>query len=209
MRALTFLALFMALTIPVELQAQTTGRVAVGANVSMKRALAEESRGHNSVGFLWRIGHGREGWGWKYGMNWYSTQIDAPVDGALQPFGKLRVRPIYAGYGYTHIIGRTKLSANLLGGYSFNSFSMDETFTNAYRAANGGDRVETSVSNSFALKPELSLWYDITEKFGFNVSTGYLIARPEVTVISSSGRERLRISADTMSLRAGLVYSIF
>jgi hypothetical protein len=183
--------------------------VAVGANVSMKRAFAPDSHGHNSIGFLWRIGHGREGWGWKYGMNWYSTELDAPVDGAMQPFGKLRVRPIYAGYGYTHIIGRTKLSANLLGGYSFNSFSMRETFNNAYRAAKGVDTLDTSVSNSFALKPELSLWYDMTEKFGFNVSTGYLIARPEVTVISAAGRERRRVSADTVSIRAGLVYSIF
>lgn len=211
MKALvSFLALLLAaLTLPAELRAQTTGRVAVGANVSMKRALAEDSHGHNSVGFLWRLGHGREGWGWKYGINWYSVEIDTPVGEGTQAFGKLRVRPILAGYGYTHVMGRTKVSANLLGGYAFNSFSVRDSFATAYRADRGVDSMETSPSNGLVLKPEVSMWYDISEKIGFNLNSSYLIARPEVTVTSPLGRERLRVSGDMLSIKAGLVYSVF
>lgn len=204
----TFSALIVA-ALPGDVWAQSTGKVAIGANLSAKRAVSSESRGHNSVGLLWRLGHGRQGWGWKYGINWLSVEIDRSLGGDRHEFGTLRVRPILGGYGYTHVMGNKKVSANLLGGYAFTSFSAHQGFDLAYRSVHSVDSIDTSSANTFVLKPEVSTWIDLSEKIGLNISASYMIARPEVTVISSVGRDRHRIHADMFSLKAGLVYSVF
>lgn len=194
---------------PGEVCAQSTGKVAIGANVSAKRAASSDSRGHNSIGLLWRLGHGREGWGWKYGINWFSAEIDRSLDGEHREFGHLRIRPILGGYGYTHVMGNKKVSANLMGGYAFTSFTVHDTFDLAYRTAHSVESIDTSAANTFVLKPEVSTWFDLSEKIGLNISASYMIARPQVTVSSSLGRDRQRIQTDTFSIKAGLVYSIF
>ena len=194
---------------PAEVYAQRTGKVAIGANVSAKLAGSSHAHGHNGVGLLWRLGHGREGWGWKYGINWFSAEIDRSLGGESQEFGKLRIRPILGGYGYTHVMGNKKVSANLTGGYAFTSFSMHDSFDQAYRLTHSLGSIDTSSANTFVLKPEVSTWIDLSEKIGLNISASYMVARPQVTVISSLGRDRQRIHADMFSIKAGLVYSVF
>src|SRR6185295_2299382 len=92
-------------TATVELSAQSTGKFAVGANVSTKGAVNGDARATTGVGVLWRLGHGHEGWGWKYGMNWYSTQLDRPLAGVSQQFGEVNIKAFMGGYGYTHVMG--------------------------------------------------------------------------------------------------------
>jgi hypothetical protein len=208
-RFLARAVLIAAVLTPAELFAQSTGKLAVGASVSSKFAGASDTRGGTGIGFLYRWGHGREGWGWKYGISWYSAELGRSLEGTQSDFGKLQVRPFLAGYGYTQIIGRTKLSANLMGGYAFTSFSPHDSFDQAYRALRGVDAIDTSSSNVFVIRPEVSLWYDVSKKVGFNLGAGYVIARPEVTVTSSLGRDRHRVHADMFSIKAGLVYSVY
>src|SRR5436309_1885454 len=81
--------------------AQTTNRFAVGANLDTTIATEAQNDGGNHVGFQWRLGHSDSGWGWKFGFNWYSTEIGATVAGQPVALGELHVRPIMAGYGYT------------------------------------------------------------------------------------------------------------
>lgn len=194
---------------PAELSAQSTGRVAVGVSVSSKLASDPDAHGSPGIGVLYRLGHGRQGWGWKYGLNWYSAELDQSLGGESQEFGKIRIRPLMGGYGYTHLFGRTKVSASLMGGYAFTSFVVHDTFDQAYRVTRGVESIDTSSSNAFVLKPQISGWYDINEKMGFNVSAGYMIARPSVTVITPLGRDRQSIRADMFTIKAGLVYSVF
>ena len=195
--------------LPSEAEAQTQNKFAVGANFSQKAAPDETSRGHKSIGLLWRIGRGSEGWGWKYGLNWYSTDLDRSLEGDHEAFGELRLRPFMGGYGYTKFFGPAKVSANLMAGYSFNSFDVASTFANAYGRLRSANSVDAEASNSFVLKPEVSTWFDVNRKIGINVSGGYMIARPDVTVTSSAGRERRNVRADTFMFKVGAVYSIF
>jgi hypothetical protein len=132
-----------------------------------------------------------------------------PVAGSALELGELRVRPLMAGYGYQHRIRRSVLSAELLGGYAFNSFSLTPAATAGYRERLNADSVSATVGNSLVLKPELGMWFDVSRKVGINVTTGYLLARPNVTVTSSAGREVRRVRADVVSLKVGLVYSFF
>jgi hypothetical protein len=181
-------------------------------SVGSKLAGDGAARGGHGIGLLFRVGHGREGWGWKYGLNWFSAELErppGPLGNDAPDFGRLRLIPVVAGYGYTHVMGRTRLSANLLGGYAFTSFRPNHAFAESYRTLRGVDAIDTSSSNTFILRPEVSLWYDVNEKIGFNVGVGYVIARPEVTIISALGRDRERFRADMFTIKAGFVYSVY
>ena len=73
----------------------------------------------------------------------------------------------------------------------------------------GSRSVSADASNTFVLKPEVGVWYDINKKFGFNVNAGYMIARPDVTITSSAGSDVRTARADQFILKVGLAYSIF
>jgi hypothetical protein len=189
--------------------AQSEGSFALGMSVSAKQGTAAGTEGHINPGLLWRFGHGHDGWGWEYGLSWYSADLQQPVDASPTDFGELHVRPFMGGYGYGKRFGRTAVSARLLGGYAITSFDLRPTFDDAYRHAFGAQTLTTDVSNAFVLKPEVSAWIDMSRKIGLNISAGYLVARPEVTVSSSVGRDVRHIRADMLMFKVGAVYSIF
>jgi hypothetical protein len=191
------------------LSAQTTGRVAVGAHISSKSGVDDLSSGHTNLGFLFRLGNGKPGWGWKYGLNWYSTDLDQTLSGVEREFGELKVRPVMGGYGYTRLIGSVQVSANILGGYAFTSFEVRPSFDEAYRRMAGVQSLHTDPSNTFVLKPEISTWINVSRKIGININTGYMVARPTVTVSGAFGEDRRRVSADMFIFKVGAVYSIF
>src|SRR3954453_17910719 len=109
-----------------EARAQTRNRVAVGANVNAAVAAVPDNTSASHVGFQWRLGHSEGGWGWRFGFNWYSTDIGAQIVGRPVELGELHVRPIMVGYGYTRKVRRLAVSASLLGGYAFNTFSLGD-----------------------------------------------------------------------------------
>ncbi len=64
-------------------------------------------------------------------------------------------------------------------------------------------------SNTIVVKPELSLWRDLSEKMGLRASVGYMVARPQITVSSTAGVDKRRVNADMLMFKVGVVYSIF
>jgi len=190
--------------------AQSEGKVAVGASVSAKSGVAKDTDGHINPGFVFRIGHGGDGWGFDYGLGWYSADLQRTLGTQSTEFGELRVRPVVVGYGYSKRFRyHSRVSAKLLGGYSFNSFKLHPDFGAAYKRVNDASLLGIDVSNTFVLRPEVSTWFDITRKIGINVSAGYTVARPEATLRTSAGNETRRIRADMFTVRFGAVYSIF
>jgi hypothetical protein len=181
----------------------------VGGNVTSKQTPQSGSRGSTGLGFLWRIGHGRQGWGWKYGLNWYSAELQRPIGAEDREFGELNVRPFMGGYGYTHMVRGTKVSANVLGGFAFTSFSIRDDYSLAYSFNSRGASIDADVSKTWVLKPEVSAWFDVARKVGINASAGYMIARPQLKVTSALGREQTRLNADVVMIKIGAVYSIF
>jgi hypothetical protein len=190
-------------------QADSKKDVSVGVSVGQKLGPSDDTKGHLNPGFLFRIGHGHDGWGLEYGLGWYSAVLQQSIGNVPTEFGELHVRPFMVGYGYSRKIAKTRLSAKLLGGYSFNSFKLRPTFDEAYRRFHEADGVATDVSNTFVLKPEVSAWTDIARRLAVNVSVGYVVARPEVTVRSSIGSDTRHIHADVTVLKVGLVYTVF
>ena len=193
--------------------AQTNNKFAIGADFKIRatdRASQEDyAHGRLGPGLLWRFGHGHEGWGFHWGLNWYAVDIDRPVGGASTDLGELHVRPIMAGYGYTWIITKNAITADLLGGYAFAKMDLSGSAADVYRTRMGTPVTDATASNTFVLKPEVAIWHDINKTLGLNINVGYMFARPEVTVTTSNGTDVRTARADQFLIKVGLVYSIF
>jgi hypothetical protein len=183
---------------------------ALGSDFRVRVAPTDRAHGANDFGLLWRFGESHTGWGWAFGLNWFSTDVDQSVGGLATELGELRVRPFMAGYGYTRVLNsRTSVEANLLGGYAFTSFHLVPSAADVYRDRLGARSVDITTGNTFVAKPEVGVWFDVSRKVGVNVSAGYMIARPALTVSSSLGKEVQRFQADMFMVSVGAVYKIF
>lgn len=190
--------------------AQTTGKFALGAQVSKRGSTVPEAHGNLGLGLLWRIGHSKTGFRWDWGLNWYSADVDRSIGGAVTELGELKIRPIMAGYGYSRLIGeRTSISAKALAGYAFSSAELAPSAIDAYHDRLGAQSITVDASNAFVIKPELGVWHDLGEKVGLMASVGYIVARPQIAVRSSLGEDKRRMNADMFMVKVGLVYSIF
>jgi hypothetical protein len=180
-------------------RAQVDNRLAVGMSVS----------GSADVSFEMRIGHEHNAWGWQTSLfNWFDTDVREPIGGQVSDLGAIRIRPIMVGYGYTRIRGRAAFTVDVVGGYSFNSFHLDPIASSDYQQRLGASVIRSQVSNTFALKPEVQVWYDLTNRFGLKLNAGYQIARPSVTITSTLGEETRPIRADTFLITFGFVFSL-
>ena len=202
------LVVLMALVAPAA-RAQSEGRFALGASITAPAPTDSDVRGESQPGLLWRIGHDTPGWGWQMGLTWFATNADRQVGSGSLDLGEIKVRPFMAGYGYSWVMGRTTIIADGLAGYALTSITMTPAESDAYGARIGAGSVAANVSNAFVAKPEVSFWYDASKKVGLNVTAGYIVARPNVTVSSTAGQDRRRVHADVFVVTVGAVYSIF
>ena len=193
--------------------AQINSRFAVGGEFTVAATdhASTEDHAHSTFlpGILWRFGATDPGWGFHWGLNWYAVDIDRPIGGTSTVLGELRVKPIMAGYGYTWIIKKNAITADLLGGYAFAKMALAGTAIDAYRSRMGAQATDATASNTFVLKPEFAVWHDINKSLGLNINVGYMLARPEVTVATSNGSDVRTARADQFLVKVGLVYSIF
>ncbi len=194
--------------------AQTNNRFAIGGDFKIQATdrASKDDYAHGKLGpeLLWRFGHGREGWGFHWGLNWYAVDIDRPIGGLVTELGELKVRPIMAGYGYSYRLNRRlSITGAVLGGYAFGSIGLVPSAVDAYERRLGAQSVTARASNMFVLKPELDVWYDLNKDFGLNVNAGYMIARPDVIVDTTTGQDKRTARADQFILKVGIVYSIF
>jgi hypothetical protein len=191
--------------------AQAENRFAIGGEFKVKtsdRASKEDyARGQFGPGLLWRFKQTKPGWGFHWGLNWYAVTIERPIGGVAMPLGELHVRPVMAGYGYTKVIRRSAITADLLGGYAIASISLEQPAIDAYKGTLG-EAASASASNTFVLKPEIGVWYDLNRRVGVNLNAGYMVARPDVTVVTAAGTDFRKARADQFILKVGVVYSI-
>jgi hypothetical protein len=193
--------------------AQPENRFAFGGEFKVKtsdRASGEDyARGQLGPGLLWRFGTPKSGWGFHWGFNWYAVTLERPVANTVVELGELHIRPIMAGYGYTHLIRHYAITADVLGGYAIGSIAISDLASAAYRRSLGVATAEANASNSIVLKPEIGVWYDITKKVYLNVNAGYMFARPDVEIVTTAGIDKRKARADQFILKVGVVYSLF
>jgi len=207
------LALVIAAATAAPAAAQTETRFALGADFLVAASTHSSTQDGASAVFtvepLWRFGDFEAGWGPKFGLNWYAVDIERPVGGTATTLGEVHIRPIMGGYGYTWLRGRNAISTGVLAGYAFSSMSLADGTADAYQSRTGVGITDADASNTFVLRPEIDFWHDINHLFGLNVNVGYIIARPDVTITTTTGIDRRTARADQFQVRVGLVYSIF
>jgi hypothetical protein len=197
------------LTVAADARGQENNSFAVGGSFTHRVAPDALAHGDDGVGLKFRLGHADTGWGWQYGLSWYSTNLDRSIGGRTTHLGELKIRPLLGGYGYTQSIGeRVSVTGKVFGGFAFTAFRITPEAIDAFYALPAqGVRVDPGMTP--IIKPEVTLWYDLNGKFGLGVDVGYIIARPRLTITSSLGRESERIRADAVTISTGLVYRIF
>jgi hypothetical protein len=142
-------------------------------------------------------------------LNWYELKFDGPVGDEMTPLGRLKIRPVMGGYGYSLRSGRVAASTTFVGGVSFNSFDEDDRARLAYARQLETTLLRISAANGLAARAELGVWFDIDDRFGLLTSVGYMLARPRITIVTGNGEEERRLRADAVKLQVGLVYAIF
>jgi hypothetical protein len=209
MRCAVLLAAAITCTASADAFAQSEGKFAIGGQLSTRSPMGPENHGHVGFNLLWRFGQSKTGWGWHYGLGWFGTDLTRTIGGTETDFGRLRVRPFLGGYGYTKVYGRTAVTGKVMGGVAFSSVSLTPEAMNAYHTRIGGEAVTVKASPTFAVIPEVHVWYNINKKVGLRVSSGYVIARPDVIVTSTAGVDKRRVRADNVTFRVGMVYSVY
>ena len=184
------------------------GAIRPGASISAPAAPDSDVQGQTKPGLLWRVGHDKPGWGPPKGPPCFGTNVYPQVAGQSTELGELKVRPLMGGYGYSWVMGRTTIIADALAGYALTTLKMTPAASDAYAARIGAGSVSAHASNTFVAKPEVCFWYDVNKKVGLNVTAGYIVARPNVTVSSTAGDDRRRVHADVFVVTVGAVYSI-
>ena len=194
-------------------EARLNNRFAIGGEFKIKtsdRASEEDyARGQLGPGLLWRFGGAKPGWGFHWGLNWYAVKLERPIGGSVTELGELHVRPIMAGYGYTRVIRRYSVTTDILGGYAFGTMKISDPAAAAYRRTLGVPSAEANASNTIVLKPEIGVWYDVTKRVYVNLNAGYMMARPDVSIVTAAGTDIRKARADQFVLKVGVVYSIF
>jgi hypothetical protein len=207
------LALVIAAATAAPAAAQTETRFAFGADFLVAASTHTSTQDRASAVFtvepLWRFGDFEAGWGPKFGLNWYAVDIERPVGGTATTLGEVHIRPIMGGYGYTWLRGRNAISTGVLAGYAFSSMSLADNTAAAYQSRVGVGITDADASNTFVVRPEIDFWHDINHLFGLNVNIGYMIARPDVTITTTTGIDKRTARADQFQVRVGVVYSIF
>ncbi|HXH24672.1 MAG TPA: hypothetical protein VNI78_05445 [Vicinamibacterales bacterium] len=203
-------ALLLALGLtPSAARAQAGAAVAVGAGINVYRPASPQADDFVAFGLVYRLVPQRSGWRPAVGFNWYSVDMWTEAAGVRHPLGSLRLRPIMAGYGYTHRMGAFALSATALAGYSFNTFEVHERARRAYRDELGLLLLEAGASNRPVIKSELALWYDLDDRVGLIVSLAGIAARSNLAVLTDGDRRRIALRADTVKVLVGAAYGLF
>jgi hypothetical protein len=172
--------------------------VAIGGSVAWQASSDGTLEDALAIGPVVRLGAG-SGLGVAVGFGWFGAELRAS---ALDvPIGRIRIRPIMAGVRYTMRTRASSTSLSLVAGPAINGM------TSADRI--GAGELALDAGNSFAWRPGVSTWFDLSGRVALNLSAGYIVTRPRLTLVSGGEVTRRHLRADTLIVRAGLAYKIF
>ena len=182
--------------------------VGIGAGVTFYNPSNDEGQTSRGIVVAYRWHSFHSGWGPTFGLDWHSTEFNQTLGDLNAPLGSLRMRALLAGFGHTRRAGRFSAAANVSGGYSFNSFTVaGEAFPTF--ASSGVSLVGTHVDNSWVVRPDVAVWYDVFSHVGVGVSAAYMISRPNETIATAAGTVEQHLKADALELSAGVTVGVW
>jgi hypothetical protein len=183
--------------------------VGVGAGVNFYRPSSNDADSSQGIVVMYRWHSFHSGWGPTFGLDWHSTVFHQTVGNVADvPMGSLRMRALLAGFGYRHRIHRFTAAANLSAGYSFNHLTDDSGLGPAF-ARTGVSLIDVHVNDSFIVKPDVAVWYDLFKHVGVGVSAGYLFNKPDEVIKTTAGSGTRQVNANAFALAAGLTFGVW
>ncbi len=137
------------------------------------------------------------GFGPAFGLGWFPSDLAGPGLGD-GPAGRLRVRPVMGGVGYSALRGPAWVTASLVAGLSFNAITPSELADAEVRAI--------AVDRSFAWRPGVRVGYFVSPRISVDGIVGYVVTRPDVRFLGPDGITTSSVKADALQLRFSLVY---
>jgi hypothetical protein len=189
--------------------AQEASAVSLGLSWSVTAPTSPSADADVGPGVLLRL-RGSQGIGPSVAFNWFSTPVRTTVDGKPAYLGRVRLRPLMAGIGYSRQLGRKlKWSATADAGIAFARARATGGLEQAYAERLGVGQVTVAAHDAFAWRVNGSLWMDLGPRYGLVVSLGYLGVRPEIAVVTSAGTTRGRVDVGSVVTSVGFAYGIF
>ena len=188
--------------------AQTDSVIGVGVSVSLPEPTSSLADHHTGFGLVGRLRRGT-GLGFSLGLGWFTSDVQAEIDGQLAPLGTMTIRPLMLGASYAWQFSRFAVSAGLVGGWSFNSIKQTPAQQRSYGSLVGMPDAGVSVENGWALRPGVTFWYELGHHFAAAASVGYMINRPTVTTRGAAGERRDVVNLSATVVSFGFLYGVF
>ena len=158
-----------------------------------------------SVGTVFGVHAGlapETGFGPSIGFGWYQGDLTlSGISGDVE-VGRLRVRPLMAGIGYTWVKGRVATGVSINAGISFNSIRLNDQYRTFFGP---GTEVSVDSSNSFAARPQLRVEYAVARKVGVYSSVGYFFTEFDNVIETPVGRFENEWDASSFNVFVGVM----
>lgn len=185
--------------------AQTGAYIALGPSVGANLSTSDQLSNTRSVGVAFRIPR-PEGISFAWDLGSQTSDFSDP-DLADAPLGVFTLRTFLAGVAYAHRAGRLETVLTLTAGFASVGFELSDAGRAAFAPRFGA--VTAHTPDNIAVFPKLTLWIDLTNRFGLTVSGGYLLARPTMAVGGAGGGQDIAVNADAIKINGGLVIKLF
>jgi len=177
----------------------------VGGDFQVTRGVGPDVDDAKGGGLLVRIAK-PNGFGATIGYGTQSFRVNGAPGNPAERLGTLGLRTISAGVFYARRPGRFELSVGFSGGYGFGTFKLTDDARDTF-GRNGVFDVRPEATNAWVIKPNASLWHNLTSRIALNLSGAYVTARPRVQI--SGGLPARTVDASAVQLSTGIGIKIF
>ena len=138
------------------------------------------------------------------GFGWYEGDLTLSGVSGDAEVGRLRVRPLMGGIGYTWVKGRVATGVSINAGISFNSIQLNDQYRTLFGP---GTEVRVDASNSFAARPQFRIEYAVARKVGIYSTVGYFFTKFNNVIDTPVGRFENEWDASSFNIFVGaMVY---
>ena len=150
------------------------------------------------------------GWGVIVDVGPQSFPLQGAIGGEARRIGDVRLFALMGGIARTRLAGRAEATVGVSGGFGIGRSLTIESDTRDALGRAGLFGVEGESSNAWMIKPQASLWYNLSNRWAATISASYVIAQPTVRVTSGTtvAYER-EIDASAVRVGAGLAFKLF
>ena len=147
--------------------------------------------------------------GLKGGIGYATPDRHDFIGGTETTSGSLRLVPVMVGAGPSYRSGPLRVGVGVVAGPSFNKFSVDPAASAAYRDRLDATLNSIEVKNSVAVRPDASIWYNLTPSVALHTAAGYTFNRPQVKTTVDGVTTTTRWNTDRLGYQVGLTYGVF